>query len=465
MSTPRKLIQFARSRFNRDAAPYWYFTKAKALKPSSIPEIVKYHQELKSIVIDKGRSWDGDAQEEFAQAVAGRPATSAWARELKVLFGVLGTVWVEDNRQVMFTDMGRRLLTTDDAYRLLSHQIRKFQISNPSLSGSTGVRLLPHYALLKTLINLRDSHITKTEFILFVSHLTDTDNDLERICELIETFRKLSSADQTVFLESLSVNKRKILGRIWSYMANFLSFPPYLTYLKARISIANIEEARSVLKWYEAGHAEYIEFATNKDWFSYYGGESMQLTTLDAIHYYRSRGDVDHAVRTFKRAVAAGQVSPGESEQDFRCRIQGEAMLENWLVKHLNRLKSGLTFQSSQYETETAGRLDTLASDTGGRHVVIELKRGLAPDAALGQLFRYMGWVRMHLAGEGEEVRGYIIGDEISDYMVYATLANDALNRICTLKTYADLDVRLVLHKSAKDCSAEVVDLKIAATP
>ena len=345
MSIPRKLMRFAQSRFNRDA--YWYFTKAKALKPSSVSEIVEYHQVLKSMVIDRGRSWDGNVQIEFAQAVAGRSVTSAWARELKVLFSVLGTVWVENNRQVMLTDVGRKLLTTDEPYRLLSHQIRKFQISNPSLSGSKGVNLLPHYALLKTLMALQDNHVTNIQFITFVSHLTNTGDDIERACELIQAFRKLSPTDQDGFFDLLPADRQRILGRIWPYMANFLSFPPYLTYSNARISIVNMEEAQSVLKWYEAGHAEYIEFETSKDWFSYYGGESAQLTALDAIHYYRSRRQVNRAVRAFKQAIAAGQVVPGESEQDFRCRIQGEAMLENWLVRHLDRLEPGLTFQTT----------------------------------------------------------------------------------------------------------------------
>ncbi len=252
--------------------------------------------------------------------------------------------------------------------------------------------------------------------------------------------------------------------RIWPYISYFLSFPKYLRYANARVEVIDHQETARVLNWYESGHSEHIEFDTEKDWFSHFGILSSVPTAFEAIQYYRSRGTLQRARATFSRATQRGHISPNETEIDFYCRIQGESQLEGWLQDHLERLEQGLILVGRQYETPDAGRLDILARDTGGQYVVVELKRDLANDMALGQLFRYMGWVRMNLA-EGDEVRGYVVGDEIDDRMVYATLANDAIDRVCALRRYSDLDVRLDINRTAEDCSATVVDLQMRAAP
>ena len=46
MAVPRSLSKFVSTRFNQSGG-YWYFTKAKTLKPESIDEIVDYHTNLK----------------------------------------------------------------------------------------------------------------------------------------------------------------------------------------------------------------------------------------------------------------------------------------------------------------------------------------------------------------------------------------------------------------------------------
>jgi RecB family endonuclease NucS len=41
--------------------------------------------------------------------------------------------------------------------------------------------------------------------------------------------------------------------------------------------------------------------------------------------------------------------------------------------------------------------------------VVIELKKGIGHDAVVGQILRYMAWVRKRMATHGEEVHGIIV--------------------------------------------------------
>lgn len=65
------------------------------------------------------------------------------------------------------------------------------------------------------------------------------------------------------------------------------------------------------------------------------------------------------------------------------------------------------------------GPIDILAVDEEGSFVVFELKLGRGPDKALGQLARYMGWVKAHLSPTSD-VRGVIVARSIDEKLRYA---------------------------------------------
>lgn len=67
------------------------------------------------------------------------------------------------------------------------------------------------------------------------------------------------------------------------------------------------------------------------------------------------------------------------------------------------------------------GRIDLLARHkTRPDWLVIELKRGQTSDATVGQVLRYMGWIKTNLAQPGEEVYGLIIAHEADEGLRYA---------------------------------------------
>ncbi len=109
-----------------------------------------------------------------------------------------------------------------------------------------------------------------------------------------------------------------------------------------------------------------------------------------------------------------------------------EIHLEQWLVDHWDQVNFGAPLQlyeedgeivGQQYDTGAVGRIDLLCEDkASGALVVIELKKGQQSDAVMGQLARYMGWVKEHLA-KGRNVEGVILTPAYDDRLRYATKA------------------------------------------
>ena len=76
-----------------------------------------------------------------------------------------------------------------------------------------------------------------------------------------------------------------------------------------------------------------------------------------------------------------------------------------------------------QYDTGVVGRIDLLCEDTcSGALVVMELKKGRPSDVVIGQLARYMGWVKEHLAN-GRDVEGVVLTPTYCERLRYAAKA------------------------------------------
>jgi hypothetical protein len=65
------------------------------------------------------------------------------------------------------------------------------------------------------------------------------------------------------------------------------------------------------------------------------------------------------------------------------------------------------------------GPIDILAIDDGGDFVVFELKRARSSDHAIGQLTRYMGWLKQTI-GKDRKIQGVIVAKSISENLKYA---------------------------------------------
>jgi restriction system protein len=98
-----------------------------------------------------------------------------------------------------------------------------------------------------------------------------------------------------------------------------------------------------------------------------------------------------------------------------------ERHLEDFLVLNWAQTELGKSYEiyeeegervGQQYPSDT-GNIDILAVSKDKKELlVVELKKGRASDVVVGQILRYMGFVKDELAEEGQTVRGVVIALE-----------------------------------------------------
>ena len=105
----------------------------------------------------------------------------------------------------------------------------------------------------------------------------------------------------------------------------------------------------------------------------------------------------------------------------------------------MDLIESGLTLfddgthDGIEYPTGKR-RIDLLTLDKNNDFVVIELKVSRGPDRTLGQISYYIGWIQQNIAAEGQEVRGIIIANDITEEL---KIACSLPNIPITLKEYS----------------------------
>lgn len=109
-----------------------------------------------------------------------------------------------------------------------------------------------------------------------------------------------------------------------------------------------------------------------------------------------------------------------------------EKDLQNFLIKNLNLIEPGLKLFEDEgsigVEYPVGGRfIDILALDRNNDFVVIELKVSRGYDRVVGQLLRYVSWIKKNQAEADQNVRGIIIAREISEDL---SLACDSLSNV-----------------------------------
>jgi endonuclease len=183
----------------------------------------------------------------------------------------------------------------------------------------------------------------------------------------------------------------------------------------------------------------------------YHAGASDDLLfQLDGGRYrlYDSKSDpapIYVKVSGERPAILLAQTSIQENEQEFAY----EKDLQQFLAKNPELIEAGLQLYTDDDDEEITGLefpagerfIDILATDKQKNYVVIELKVSKGYDRVVGQLLRYMAWIKQYLATKNQKVRGVIVAREISDDLIMATtLVPDV--------TLLEYELKVTLHKA-----------------
>lgn len=130
--------------------------------------------------------------------------------------------------------------------------------------------------------------------------------------------------------------------------------------------------------------------------------------------------------------MAQPTIQDEEEERIAEINMQMENELENFLVDNLSLIDRDLKLYKDeqgksgrQFSTEV-GDIDLLCKKRND-FVIIELKKGRSSDKVVGQISRYIGWVKEKLAN-GNNVIGIIIVHDYDQKLKYAVLANPSID-------------------------------------
>ncbi len=168
------------------------------------------------------------------------------------------------------------------------------------------------------------------------------------------------------------------------------------------------------------------------------------LTTIDLNPY---AVELDELIG--KRDLGP-RVSVNDVNVEDASRFALEAILEDFLVANWEHTTFAQNYEilsdagvlvGQQFPADK-GIIDILAiSKDGNEYLVLELKRGKAKDVVVGQLLRYMGYIKREYCQDGKKVKGAIVAHE-DDLGI-----RDALSMVSDVEFYKyEIDFKLNLQ-------------------
>ena len=157
-------------------------------------------------------------------------------------------------------------------------------------------------------------------------------------------------------------------------------------------------------------NSENVEFAS----------EDNQKISLGVIE-----NDLKSIINSYKKFVS--MEIKNEESPISQGLFYMEKQLEDFIIANWENTEFGSKYDliyedgvliSQQYPT-SIGRIDILATDKKTKnYVVIELKKNQTSDDTIGQLSRYMGWIKEHKKDDG--VKGIIVAGKFDEKLKYA---------------------------------------------
>lgn len=136
-------------------------------------------------------------------------------------------------------------------------------------------------------------------------------------------------------------------------------------------------------------------------------------------------GDLNEIIKVYKNSISLE--IKDETSVVNRGLFFMEKQLEDFIIENWETTEFGKKYElliedgeviSQQYQTDI-GKIDILAKDKITKnYVVIELKKNQTSDDTVGQLTRYMGWIRKNK--KDENVKGIIVAGQFDNKLEYA---------------------------------------------
>jgi|SRR5690348_3939681 len=158
-----------------------------------------------------------------------------------------------------------------------------------------------------------------------------------------------------------------------------------------------------------------------------------ELTFLDIDYFLHVVSAEPEGIETVETLRRGGTIEVTRTEQipQIDMEFAMEKYLEEFMETNFSKLNFGAKLELYDEDEESTGRqyptsigtIDLLAIDRHKREfVVIELKKGKTGDAVVGQVLRYMGWVKETLVAKHPafSVRGIVVVREEDEKLTYA---------------------------------------------
>lgn len=203
------------------------------------------------------------------------------------------------------------------------------------------------------------------------------------------------------------------------------------------ISAVSLEHRKKIIKYLYNKSIDYSSFGeniiyTNRMIIDYFRSINIQDNPRKlSLFIYSIKDRWDSSNEHSENIDVVDELENTETENNIDASSQTfiiEKYLEDFLIGNWENTELGkkydLIFEnnelvSQQYKTEI-GIIDLLVKEKGtGDYVVIELKRNQTSDTTVGQIMRYIGWVKSKLSQE-RPVKGIIIGYSNDEKLNYA---------------------------------------------
>lgn len=210
------------------------------------------------------------------------------------------------------------------------------------------------------------------------------------------------------------------------------------------LAVVSLNDRRKIIDYYQLSNKIDFEdnsqgkkiIQTNKIIIDGFKAKGIDTTPqlLSQFLYDELKEDWRSSDEDSETAYEDNTITTPENDTFFHLENELENFLiANWdntkLAKDYELIEENGELVSQQYKTDI-GKIDILVEDKKTKQlVVIELKRNQTSDDTVGQILRYIGWLKTHKTNN-QDVKGIIIARRFDEKLHYALKTIDGIQTL-----------------------------------